>query len=44
MASEITVKLRIKPWWLALLRVVVALRLTRIALWLAHHPAFEVQA
>lgn len=43
MASEITVALRIKPWWMALLRAAVTMRLTWCALWLAKHPAFEVR-
>jgi hypothetical protein len=44
MASEIIVTIRIKPWWLALLRLAVAIRFTSFVVWLAEHPAVEVSA
>lgn len=44
MPSEINVTLRIKPWWLSLFSIAVALRLTWIVVWMARHPAVEVRA
>lgn len=44
MASEIIVTLRIKPWWLTLLRAACVLRLINVVIFLAQHPAIEVKA